>query len=47
MNKFRTRNVTGVACYRVEVQDGVAVAIGSDEDEADGYGDVGGMFRTR
>lgn len=40
---------TGVACYRVQVEDGVAVAIGTDEatDDTDGYGDVGGMFRTR
>ncbi|MGI9621742.1 MAG: Rieske (2Fe-2S) protein [Acidimicrobiales bacterium] len=40
---------TGVACYKVVVEDGVAVAIGSDNDETtdDGYGDVGGMFRTR
>ncbi len=41
---------TGVACYRVDVDDdGTAVAISaaSGEDKPDGYGDVGGMFRTR
>lgn len=40
----------GVACYRVEVNDGVAVAISSgadDQDDNDGFGNVGGMFRTR
>lgn len=40
----------GVACYRVEVNDGVAVAIGAsgaNKDDGDGYGNVGGMFRTR
>ena len=41
----------GVACYKVEVNDGVAVAIGSSDDDGgdadDGFGNVGGMFRTR
>ena len=42
---------TGVACYRVDVEDGTAVAIptrGADDDsDSDGFGNVGGMFRTR
>ncbi len=40
---------TGVPCYKVEERDGVAVAIGSssDDTDADGFGEVGGMFRTR
>lgn len=40
----------GVACYRIVVEDGVAVAIGEGStgpDSSDGYGEVGGMFRTR
>lgn len=42
----------GVACYRVEVEDGTAVAIGTSAedgpgDDGGGYGNVGGMFRTR
>lgn len=40
---------TGVKCFRIVDEDGVAVAIsGSDDDDkGDGYGNVGGMFRTR
>ena len=41
---------TGVACFRVEDRDGTAVAISSadgDDDDSDGFGNVGGMFRTR
>ena len=40
---------TGVPCYRVEERDGTVVAIraGDDDDGGDGYGNVGGMFRTR
>ena len=39
----------GVGCYRVEVDNGTAVAISSSEpdDDSDGFGNVGGMFRTR
>lgn len=40
---------TGVACYRVTESDGTAVAIpvAGDDDGGDGFGSVGGMFRTR
>ena len=41
---------TGVACFRIEERDGTAVAISSaegDDDDNDGFGNVGGMFRTR
>ena len=41
----------GVACYRIEVSDGTAVAISTGDDDGDddtgGFGNVGGMFRTR
>lgn len=41
---------TGVACYRVEDREGTVVAIRSGDDsdnDNDGFGNVGGMFRTR
>ena len=39
----------GVPCYPVtETESGVTVTLSSDrEDRGDGYGEVGGMFRTR
>jgi len=40
----------GVPCYKTERVDGeVVVTLGSGEEpsEDDGYGNVGGMFRTR
>jgi 3-phenylpropionate/trans-cinnamate dioxygenase ferredoxin component len=40
---------TGVGCYRITEADGTAVAISasSGDDDSDGFGSVGGMFRTR
>lgn len=41
---------TGVPCYRVEERDGTVVAIRAGDDagdDNDGFGNVGGMFRTR
>ncbi len=40
----------GVACYKVvESDDGAVVYLSSnnDDDKGDGFGEVGGMFRTR
>ncbi len=39
----------GVACYQVaETSDGVIVTLGgADEGKGDGFGEVGGRFRTR
>ena len=39
---------TGVRCYLVtEGPEGVSVSLAAETDNGDGFGDVGGMFRTR
>jgi len=40
---------TGVGCFKVEVDEGTAVAISpsNDDDAKDGFGHAGGMFHTR